>query len=56
MQQTVVKIGSSSGSDSESSSYDSSEEPAREPATFAHPRYSEDVPADRDFIDFTRVA
>ena len=49
VQSGLVQIDSSSGSERDSSSYDSSDEPAREPATFLHPRYSEEVPADRDF-------
>ena len=49
VQSGLVQIDSSSGSESDSSSYDSSDEPVREPATFSHPRYSEEVPADRDF-------
>ena len=49
VQHGLVEIESSSGSDSESSSYDSSDEEERPPPTFQKPRYSEDVPADRDF-------
>ncbi len=49
VQQGLVEIESSSGSSSDSSSYESSEEMERPAATFSHPRYSEDVPADRDF-------
>lgn len=49
VQSGLVQIDSSSGSERDSSSYDSSDEPAREPATFLHPRYSEEAPADRDF-------
>ena len=49
VQNGLVEIESSSGSSSESSSYDSSEEVERAPPSFQKPRYSEDVPADRDF-------
>ena len=49
LQQGLIQIESSSGSDSDSSSYESSDEVAKEPATLAHPRCTEDVPADKDF-------
>ena len=49
VQHGLVEIESSSGSSSESSSLESSDEEERPPPTFQKPRYSEDVPADRDF-------
>ncbi len=49
LQQGLIEIESSSGSDSDSSRYESSEEVVKEPATFSHPRYTEDVPADKDY-------
>ena len=49
VQQGLVEIESSSGSSSDSSSDDLSDDEERAPPKFSHPRYSEDVPADRDF-------
>ena len=50
VQQGLVEIESSSGSSSDSSSSnESSEDLERPAATFSHPRYSEEVPADRDY-------
>ena len=49
VQKGLVEIESSSGSSSDSSSDNLSEDEERAPPKFSHPRYSEDVPADRDF-------
>ena len=49
VQSGLVEIESSSGSDSDSSSYDSSSDVERELATFENPKYTEDVPVDRDY-------
>ena len=49
VQQGLVEIESSSGSSSDSSSDDLSEDEERAPPKFSHPRYSEEVPADRDY-------